>query len=136
MSGEESKKLFRKRKLEEVENDEIINYSKHSQESELQRNWNLHKFEVRKKMLKSRSDDADILIKQNKKSTLTDLQLEKWCEIDIFKDEITNESSEFSIESDETLYNTTALTSQFRIISSGIDGNCLFHALNNIVFGG
>ena len=45
-------------------------------------------------------------------------------------------SSEFSIESDEILNNATALTSQFRIIPSGIDGNCLFHILNNIVFGG
>ena len=87
-------------------------------------------------MIKSRSNDADILIKQNRKSTLTDLQLEKWCESDIFTDEITDESSELSIESDEILNNTTALTSQFRIIPSGIDGNCLFHSLNNIVFGG
>ena len=80
-------------------------------------------------ILKSGSDDTDILIKQNRKSTLTDLQLEKWCESYIF----TDESSEFSIESDEILNNATALTSQFRIIPSGIDGNCLFHTLNNIV---
>ena len=136
MSEEESKKLFRKRKYDEIENDEIINYSKNSQENELQKDSNIHKFEMRKRMLKSRSDDADILIKQNRKSTLTDLQLEKWCESDIFTDEITDESSEFSIESDEILNNATALTSQFRIIPSGIDGNCLFHTLNNIVFGG
>ena len=77
MSEEESKKLFRKRKYDEIENDEIINYSKNSQESELQKDSNIHKFEMRKRMLKSRSDDADILIKQNRKSTLTDLQLEK-----------------------------------------------------------
>ena len=77
MSEEESKKLFRKRKYEEIENDEIINYSKGSQESELQKDSNINKFEMRKRMLKSRSDDADILIKQNRKSTLTDLQLEK-----------------------------------------------------------
>ena len=31
MSEEESKKLFRKGKYEEIENDEIINYSKDSQ---------------------------------------------------------------------------------------------------------
>ena len=80
-------------------------------------------------MLKSRSDDADILIKQNRKSILTDLQLEKWCESDIFTDKITDESSEFSIESDKTLNNATVLTSQFRIIPSGIDENCLFHTL-------
>ena len=87
-------------------------------------------------MFKSRLDDADILIKQNKKSTLTDLQLKKWCESDIFIDEITDEWSKFSTESDEILNNATALTSQFRIIPSGIDGNYLFHTLNNIVFGG
>ena len=87
-------------------------------------------------MLKPRSDDTDILIKQNRKSTLTDLQLEKLCKSDIFADEITNESSEFSIESDEILNNLTALTSQFRIIPSWIYGNCLFHTINNIVFGG
>ena len=101
MSDKESKKLFRKRKFEEIENeDEIINYLKDSQESELQKDSNIHKFEVRKRMLKTRSDDADILIKQNRISTLTDLQLEKWCESDIFTDETTDESSEFSIESD------------------------------------
>ena len=126
MSEKESKKLFRKRKYDEIENDEIINFSKNSQESELQKDSNIHKFEMRKRMLKSRSDDVDILIKQNRKSTLTDLQLEKWCESDIFTDEITDESSEFSIESDEILNNATALTSQFRIIPSEIDGNCLF----------
>ena len=75
MSEEEYKKLFRERKFEEIENDEIINYSKDSQESELQKDSNIHKFEVRKRTLKSRPDD-DILIKQNRRSTLTDLQLE------------------------------------------------------------
>ena len=67
-------------------------------------------------MLKTRSDDADILIKQNRRSTFTDLQPEKLCESDIFTDETTDESSEFSIESNEILNNATALTSQFRII--------------------
>ena len=135
MSEEESKKLFRRRKYDEIENDEIINYSKDSQESELQKDSNIHKFEMRKRMLKFWSDDADILIKQNRKSTLTDLQLEKWCDSDFFTDEITDESSEFSIESDDILNNATTLTSLFRIIPSGIDGNCLFHTLNNIIFG-
>ena len=136
MSWEESKKLFRKRKFEEIENDdEIIKYSKDSQESDLQKDSNIHKFEVRKKMPKSWSD-ADILIKQSRKSILTALQLEKWCESDIFTDEITDEYSEFSIESDEILNNTTALTSQLRTILSGIDWNYLFHTLNNINCGG
>ena len=67
MSEEESKKLFRKIKYDEIENDEIINYSKNSQESELQKDSNIHKFEMRKRMLKSRSDDADILIKTKQK---------------------------------------------------------------------
>ena len=60
----------------------------------------------------------------------------KWYESDTFTDEITYESSEFSIESDEILNSATALTSQFRIIPSGIYGNCPFHTLNNIVFEG
>ena len=77
MSEEESKKLFRKRKYEEIENDEIIKNSKESQESELKKDSNIHKFEMRERMLKSRSDDADIFIKQNRKSIHTDLQLEK-----------------------------------------------------------
>ena len=126
MNGVKSKKLFRNRKFEEIENDdEIISYSKDSQESELQNDLNIHKFNVRKRMLKSRPND--VLIKQNRSSTLTDLQQEKWYESDIFTDEITDESSEFSIESDEILSNVTAITSQFRIILSGMDRNCLFH---------
>ena len=68
MSDKESKKLFRKRKFEEIENDdEFMNYSKNSQENELQKDSNMHKFEVRKRMLKSRSDNTHILIKQNRK---------------------------------------------------------------------
>ena len=73
MSEEESKKLFRKRKYEKIENDEIINYSKDNHESELQKDSNIHKFNVKKRMLKSRPDGTDILIKQNRRSTLTDL---------------------------------------------------------------
>ena len=83
-------------------------------------------------MRKSRPDGSDILIKNNRKSTLTNHKLEKCCESDVF----TDESSEFSNESSEFQNNATALTSQFKIISSGTDENCLFHALNNIVFGG
>ena len=78
MSELDSKKLG-KRKFDRIKSDgnEIINYSKDSQESELQKNsTNINKFEVRKRMLKSRSDDADILIKQNRRSTLKNHQLE------------------------------------------------------------
>ena len=56
-------KTIPQRKYEEIKNDEIINYSKNSQENELQTDSNINKFEMRKRMLKSRSDDADILIK-------------------------------------------------------------------------
>ena len=77
-------------------------------------------------MLKSFSDDSHKLIKVNRRSTLTDNQLEDCFGSDIFTDEITNESSEYSGESDEDKINTTPLTSIFKIIPSETDGNCLF----------
>ena len=80
-------------------------------------------------MLKSIYEDSHKLIKVNRRSTLTDNQLENCFGSDIFTDEITDESDEDEI-------NTTPLTSIFKIIPSETDGNCLFHTLNNIVFGG
>ena len=83
-------------------------------------------------MLKFISEDSHKLIKVNRRSTLTDNQLENCFGSDIFNDE----SSEYSGESDEDEINTTPLTSIFKIIPSKTDGNCLFHTLNNFVFGG
>ena len=83
-------------------------------------------------MLKSISEDSHKLIKVNRRSTLTDNQLENCFGSYIF----TDESSEYSDESDEDEINTTLLTSIFKIILSETDGNCLFHTSNNIVFGG
>ena len=59
------------------------------------------KFEARKRMFKSTPDESNILIKNNRRSTLTNYQLEFFCESDIFTDEITDESSELSNYSDE-----------------------------------
>ena len=47
-------------------------------------------------MLKSISEDSYKLIKVNKRSTLTDNQLEDCFGSDFFTDEITDESSEYS----------------------------------------
>ena len=52
-------------------------------------------------MLKSISEDRHKLIKVNRRSTLTDNQLEDCFGSDIFTDEITDESYECSSESDE-----------------------------------
>ena len=52
-------------------------------------------------MFKSISEDSHKLIKVNRRSTLTDNQLENCFGSDIFTDEITDESSEYSGESDE-----------------------------------
>ena len=103
MSEEESIKLFRKRKIHEIENDDedIIQNSNDSKKSAESKNSNLETLEIRKRMLKSRSNDRDTLIKSNRKSTLTNQQLEKWWEDDIFTDEITDKSSEYSYESEE-----------------------------------
>ena len=137
MSEEESKKLFRKRKIHEIENDDedIIQNSNDSKKSAESKNSNLKTLEIRKRMLKSRSNDRDTLIKSNRKSTLTNQKLEKCWEDDIFTDEITDKSSEYSYESEEANNNFLELTSRFRIVPSEADGNCLFHTLNNIVFG-
>ena len=95
----------------------------------------MNKFQIRKRKLKSISEDSHKLIKVNRISTLTDNQLENCFENDIFTDENTNESSEYSDESDEDEINITPLTSNFKIIPSETDGNYLFHTFNNIVFG-
>ena len=62
------------------------------------------------------------------RSALADIQLENCFGDDIFTDEITDESSEYSGESDEDEINTTFLTSRFKIILNKIDGNCIFHS--------
>ena len=109
-----------------------INWSKNSSENESQKIENLSKFQIRKRMLKSIFEDSHKLIKVNKRSTLTDSQLVDCFGSDIF----TDESSEYSAKSDEDEINTKPLTSSFKIILSETDGNCLFHTLNKIDFGG
>ena len=76
-------------------------------------------------MLKFISEDSHKLIKVNKRSTLTDNQLEDCFGSDIFADKIADESSEYYGESDEDEINTIPLTSRCKIIPSETDGNCL-----------
>ena len=87
-------------------------------------------------MLKSIFEDNHKLIKVNHRSTLTDNQLENCFGINIFTEEIADESSEYSGESYEEEINSTSLTSSFKIIPSETDGNCIFHTLSKIVFSG
>ena len=77
-------------------------------------------------MIKSISEDSHKLIKVNRRSTLTDNQLENCFSSDIFTDEITDESSEYSGKSDEDEINAIPLTSSFKIIPSETDSKCLF----------
>ena len=77
-------------------------------------------------MLKSISEDSHKLIKGNSRSIMTDNQLEDCFGSYIFTDEITDESSEYSGESDEDEINTTTLTSSLKIIPSETDGNWKF----------
>ena len=77
-------------------------------------------------MLKSISENSHKLIKVNRRSTLTDNQLEDYFGSYIFTDEITDESSEYSGESDEDEINTTPLTSILKIIPSETNSNNLF----------
>ena len=86
-------------------------------------------------MFKSISENSHKWIKANSKSNQTDNQLENYFGSYIFADEIKDESSEYSGESDENEINTKLLNFSFKIIPSKIDDNCLFLTLNNIVFG-
>ena len=74
-------------------------------------------------MFKYISENSHKLIKVNSRSTQTDNQLENCFGSDIFADEITDESSEYSCESDEDKINITSLTFSFKIILSKTDGN-------------
>ena len=85
-------------------------------------------------MLKSISEDSHKLIKVNRQSTLTDNQLENYFGSDIFTGVITDESSEYSGESDENEINTTPLTSSFKINPSETESKYLFHTLKKILF--
>ena len=60
---------------------------------------------MRKRMLKSRLDESDTLFKNNKRSTLINHQLKFFVIAILLKNKITDESSEFSNESDEFQYN-------------------------------
>ena len=81
-------------------------------------------------MFKFISEDSHKLIKVNWRSTLTDNQLEDCFDSDIFTDEITNVSPKYFDEYDDKI-NTTLFKFSFKIISSEIDGNCLFNNLNS-----
>ena len=52
-----------------------------------------------------------------------------------FTDELKEESSELSSEPEESIRNLTSLNEIFQIVPCQMDGNWLFHTLNNLVFG-
>ena len=78
-------------------------------------------------MIKSQEFTEDLLSNQ---------EYEQWWYDSWFTDEFSEESSEVSSEPEENIRNLTSLTEIFQIIPSQIDGNWLFHTLNNLVFGG
>ena len=87
---------------------------------------NIRKFEVRKRTLKSRPDESDTLNKNNRRSTLTNHQLEKCCVSASFTVGINNKSSKFFNESNQFQNKATTLTPQNKIILSAKCENCYF----------
>ena len=67
-------------------------------------------------MLEFIPEDSRKLIKINRRSTRTDNQIENYFCSNIFTNEITDESTEYSGESDEDDINTTPHTSSFKTI--------------------
>ena len=55
---------------------------------------------MKKKITKKRSPDWDITIKQTRKSALTVREWENWCGDSVYTDQITDECSEQSSNSD------------------------------------
>ena len=92
------------------------------------------KFQIKK--LKFIYEDSSKSFKVNRRSTLTDNQLENCFESDIFTYQITDESSEYSGESNINEIDQTPLTTSFKITPSETGGNCIFQNLNDIVFSG
>ena len=95
---------------------------------------NIHKFVVRKRILMSRPDEIDTLIKNYRRSTLTNHQLKNVVRVIYLLMELLINL----LNSPMSLINFKIikqfLFAQFEIIPSGADGNCLCHTLNNIVY--
>ena len=70
------------------------------------------------------------------KSALTVQQCENWCDDSVYTDQIIDEFSEQSNNSDIDERRITCLTEIFRIIPSKMEGNWLFRAFNRHAFGG
>ena len=78
----------------------------------------------------SHPPDSDQAIKMCRRTSLTEKLLKEICdeEVEVFTDKC-------SEEIEEGLRNAASLKCIFEIVPSRVDGNCLFHILNNIVFG-
>ena len=86
---------------------------------------------MRKRMMKTKPSDNDQIARINRRSTLSNQEYEQWWYDSWFTDEFSDESSELSSEPEENIRNLTSLIEIFQIIPSQMDGNWLFHTLNN-----
>ena len=136
---ENAKNLFDKRRISQIEIDEEEEKIDTSSKNDKIRNNNdssISEYQMRKRMMKTKLSDNDQIARINRRSTLSNQEYEQWWYDSWFTDEFSEESSELSSEPEENIRNLTSLTEIFQIIPSQMDGNWLFHTLNNLVFGG
>ena len=67
---------------------------------------------------------------------LSNQEYGQWWYDSWFADEFSDKSPELSCEPEKNIKNLTSLTEIFQIIPRQMNGNWLFHTLNNLVFGG
>ena len=92
--------------------------------------------QMRKKILKPKPSDNDKIARISRRSNLSNQEYEHWWYDCWFTYEFLKEPSELSSKPEEGIGNLTSLTMIFQIIPSQMDGNWLFHTLNNFVFSG
>ena len=83
-------------------------------------------FQMRKRMLKTKSSDNDQIVRISRRSTLSDQEYELWWYDSWFTDMFSKESSELSSEPEESTRNLVPLTEIFQIIPSQIYKNLTF----------
>ena len=99
MKERKRKRNLGEKKIQEIEQDEeticTINKDSNISSPDL-----ITQKERRKRLLKKRSPDWDIIIKRTRKSALTVQEWENWCDDSVYTDQNTDESSEQSSNSD------------------------------------
>ena len=116
------------------EGKELICQSREQEQEYKEGIGNIYHFERWKRMFKSKPSEFNLLVKLPKRSSFTHQEMDDWWADEIFIEKYSDESSQ-DLDDEVDIKNSTNLNKQFRIIISELDGNWLFHTVNNEVIG-